>query len=61
MNVLVRIGSSTDGWDTLYRDPGDNRLWELLYPQGHMQGGGPPTLRQISGSEAQAKYDLDRA
>ncbi len=43
-------------WETLYRDPADGRLWERTYPQGDLQGGGPPRLSTISPEDAAAKY-----
>ena len=45
-------------WSALYRDPGDNRFWELTYPQGQMQGGGPKRLATVSEDYANARYDL---
>jgi hypothetical protein len=53
---LVELRRTADGWSTLYRDPGDGRLWEHTYPQGHMHGGGPPALQLLSAVEAQNKY-----
>lgn len=53
---LTPIASSTDGWERLYKDPQDHRLWELTYPSGEMQGGGPPSLRVINEDAAQRKY-----
>jgi Immunity protein 27 len=53
---LKKIGSDSSGWDSLYRDPDDGRLWELTYPQGELQGGGPPELRCLTADEAKAKY-----
>jgi hypothetical protein len=55
-NQLKRIGTDKSGWDVLYIDPADNRLWELIYPESEMQGGGPPTLICISKEEAKQKY-----
>jgi hypothetical protein len=57
-HYLVKLGISTDGgaWDTLFRDPADGRFWERTYPQGHMQGGGPPALMNLSETDAQGKY-----
>lgn len=53
---LVRVGVTTDGWDTLYRDPSDGRLWELIYIQSECHGGGPPTLALITAPDAGQKY-----
>jgi len=53
---LTRLASSADGWDILYRDPIDGRLWELTYPHGGWHGGGPPRLRRIDIAEADEKY-----
>lgn len=59
-NVLKRIGPSeaSGGWRILYQDPGDGRYWELLYLQSELQGGGPPTLRLVSDSDAKASYNF---
>jgi hypothetical protein len=53
---LIEIGSSKEsgGWDTLYRDPVDGRLWERTYPDG----GGPPQLRYLTVNEAKQKYQI---
>lgn len=53
---LKRVGTDNTGWDVLYVDPADNRLWELIYPESEMQGGGPPTLTCIANDDAQQKY-----
>jgi hypothetical protein len=53
---LVKLGDDPSGWETLYRDPKDGRLWELTYPQSEMHGGGPPELRYLSQLEAAQKY-----
>lgn len=53
---LVKIGRDASGWSTLYRDPDDNRLWELVYPQSELQGGGPPQLKYLTTDEAEQKY-----
>ena len=39
-----KVKTSPDGWFTIYQDPEDLRYWELSYPRGEMQGGGPPML-----------------
>jgi hypothetical protein len=46
-NVLERVANDYTGWRALFRDPADGRYWELSYPQGQMQGGGPPCLTYI--------------
>ena len=53
---LERIANDSSGWETLYRDPRDGRLWELTYPRGEMHGGGPRRLHVLSREEAAAKY-----
>lgn len=55
-NQLVELGSDASGWDVLYRDPSDGRLWELTYPQSDSHGGGPPRLTCIGSGEVQRKY-----
>jgi hypothetical protein len=54
---LKRLGADASGWDVLYRDPRDGRLWELTYPNSAMHGGGPPRLTVISPDAAARKYD----
>lgn len=60
-HVLRELGVSEQwgGWETLFEDPSDGRLWERTYPQGHLQGGGPPMLVLISEDQAIAKYGSD--
>ena len=53
---LRRLGSDSSGWDTLFRDPADGRLWELTYPQSDSEGGGPPRLTCITKELARSKY-----
>jgi hypothetical protein len=55
-NYLQQVATDWSGWDTLYRDPDDGRLWELIYPLGHMHGGGPPHLKVISPEQVREKY-----
>jgi hypothetical protein len=47
------------GEKILYKDPTDNRLWELIYPNGYMNGWGIPALRNISSKDAFEKYKVD--
>jgi hypothetical protein len=56
--VLTKLGNDPSGWDTLYQDPRDGRLWERTYPQGELHGGGPPRLTVISEADARVKYDF---
>jgi hypothetical protein len=53
---LRQLGTDTSGWDVLYRDPEDGRLWELTYPSSSSEGGGPPRLICISLKAAREKY-----
>ena len=46
-------------WETLFRDRGDGRYWERTYPQGEMQGGGPPRLSVLSPEKVRAKYEIN--
>ncbi|HVW96249.1 MAG TPA: Imm27 family immunity protein [Mucilaginibacter sp.] len=46
-NRLVKVKSKDNGWTAVYIDPTDFRYWELTYPQGELQGGGPPMLQNI--------------
>jgi hypothetical protein len=58
---LIKIASDQSGWDTLYDDPTDGRLWELAFPSGELHGGGPRRLRVIDRSTAKAKYKITDA
>ncbi|MGD1879801.1 MAG: Imm27 family immunity protein [Kiloniellaceae bacterium] len=55
---LKELGRDASGWDVLYRDPEDGRIWELTHPQSKLHGGGPPQLRCITFDEAKKKYRL---
>ena len=46
------------GWRTLFRDRRDGRLWERVYPQCELHGGGPPLLRCITLARAKSEFDL---
>jgi hypothetical protein len=53
---LRRIAVALSGWETLYQDPEDGRFWELHYPHGALQGGGPMALRVLDIGAAKLKY-----
>jgi hypothetical protein len=53
---LQRLARDSSGWEMLYRDPRDGRLWQLTYPKSELHGGGPRRLYVISRHEAAAKY-----
>jgi|APLak6261658528_1056013.scaffolds.fasta_scaffold18515_2 hypothetical protein len=55
-NHLVQLTADPSGWDELYRDPEDGRLWELAWPQSEMHGGGPPRLTCLTIDAARSKY-----
>jgi hypothetical protein len=57
-HVLREVAVSPDGggWETLYRDPGDGRFWERVYPHSEMHGGGPPRLHVLTIDEVREKY-----
>lgn len=58
INRLAPLGTTSDGWDWLFRDPRDGRLWELTYPQGSLHGSGPRRLALIAPEVALARYGL---
>jgi len=47
---LVKISSTEGGWTTIYESPDDGCYWQLTYPNGEMQGGGPPMLKRVGTS-----------
>jgi Immunity protein 27 len=57
-NQLQKLAVASDGWETLYIDPRDQRLWELTFPKSEMHGGGPKALRLLTPIAAKQKYDL---
>jgi Immunity protein 27 len=58
-NYLIKISTSVSGWETLYQDPSDKRYWELIFEQNEFQGGGAPTLVNISKEAIKEKYNID--
>jgi hypothetical protein len=44
---LVYLADDKSGWNKLYINNIDKSLWELTYPEGDLQGGGPPTLTRV--------------
>jgi hypothetical protein len=55
---LRKVGVAGGGWEILFQDPQDGRLWELTFPRGEMQGGGPRALRLVREEDARRKYDF---
>ena len=55
-DVLEEIATDQSGWEKLYCDPQDGRLWERTFPNSSMHGGGPKKLWNISEEEARQKY-----
>jgi len=55
-NYLRKVATDESGWEVLYVDPEDGRVWELTFPNSEMQGGGPRLLMLISKKDASAKY-----
>lgn len=53
---LRELGRDASGWDALFVDPADGRLWELIYPESGLHGGGAPELRHLSTQQAKEKY-----
>lgn len=52
---LEELAAIHNGHEKLYRDPADGRLWELTPVDPNLPAG-PPLLRVISPSQAQAKF-----
>ncbi|CAH1649613.1 Imm27 family immunity protein [Chelatococcus asaccharovorans] len=57
-DYLTKIAVAPEGWAVLFQDPADGRYWELTHPLGHMHGGGPPRLCNITADEAGRRYGV---
>jgi hypothetical protein len=57
-SYLQKVATDASGWDCLYRDPRDGRLWERLYLHSEMNGGGPPSLVCVDEEDVRSKYSL---
>lgn len=55
-HYLEKVDNDSSGWNILYRDPIDGRLWLKTYSNSEMHGGGPPHLKVISQFEAQKQF-----
>jgi Immunity protein 27 len=55
---LQQVATSRDGWAKLFRSRGDDRFWELTYPCGETQGGGPPTLRVVDPKDVEKDFGV---
>ncbi len=55
---LTKLATSNGGWDVLYVDKRDGRMWELTYPHSDWHGGGPPSLTHVTKDYVKAKYGL---
>ena len=53
---LALVATADGGWVQLYRDPRDDRYWELTFPQGSLHGGGPRRLALVSAEERRERY-----
>jgi hypothetical protein len=57
-HYLREMATTPRGWDILYRDPNDDRYWELTYPRSVMQRAGPMRLTNIPKETARRKFGL---
>ncbi len=57
-NYLIEVGVDDSGWNKLYKDPENNRYWELNYPESELHGGGAPQLKSVSQEDAEKRYIL---
>ena len=55
-NRLELLATDPSGWESLYRDSRDGRLWERTYPHSERHGGGPALLHMLSRDHAVSKY-----
>lgn len=57
-HCLQALGRTAEGWDWLFRDPRDGRLWEQTYPHGSLHGPGARRLAIVEEEAARRKYGL---
>lgn len=57
-SYFVFIAADESGWDKLFQDPEDGRVWELVYDNSDQHSGGPPTLKCVSRQEVSRKYGI---
>ena len=55
-----KVAERESGWISLYQNLLDRSYWELTYPEGELQGGGPPQLQQLSVEEVRQRYDAGK-
>jgi len=48
---LIEIRTDPSLWTIEYENPTSGEKWVMDYPQGELQGGGPPRLRRIDSSQ----------
>jgi hypothetical protein len=48
---LEKLAADATGWDTLWLDSRDGRLWELTYTQSSLHGGGLQSFRSSAGRQ----------
>ncbi|MDR6990216.1 Imm27 family immunity protein [Luteimonas sp. 3794] len=53
---LKEVARDDSGWNIIYLDPRDGRLWELNYPEAESHGGGPPQLQRVTAEEVEKNY-----
>jgi immunity protein 27 of polymorphic toxin system len=53
-NKLVEVRK--ENWAILYRHKETGEFWDLTYPQGEMQRGGPRRLRVVSNPDCWRPY-----
>ena len=58
-NILIKVAADESGWNVLYKDPEDNRYWQLRYDNSDSHGGGPPTLEFVQEEDIRLYYAID--
>jgi|SRR5215217_4860875 len=52
-HYLILTETRDAGWTKIYQDRTDQRYWAKTFPQGELQGGGPPQLRCVGDNPTQ--------
>ena len=57
-SLLEKVSASSEHYTVLYKDPSDDRFWELVFAEPSSHAGGEQVLRNISFQLASDRYGI---